>query len=404
MIDFKRKLATGLATGAILANAFSPLAFAGTTITISDNGSGSNNEVNFDQDSRIDVDQDNTAHVNNDVNVDAETGHNDANNNTGDGEVSIDTGNAEANVNVSNTLNANSANVACCPSGNTDLKISGNGANSDNTINYDLYSNTDVNQDNDAYVDNDVNVEVNSGDNDANGNTGDGGVSITTGNAKGNVWLSTAANFNHAMIGGNGGGGTLSLWITDNGYGTDNDINADLDSRLDLDQDNHAHVNNDVNVDADTGHNDANNNTGDGEVSIDTGNAEANVNVSNTLNANSANVACCPSGNTDLKISGNGANSDNTINYDLYSNTDVNQDNDAYVDNNVNVEVNSGENDANGNTGDGGVSITTGNAKGNVWLSTAANFNHAMIGGGDGGAGSLSLWITDNGSNSDNDI
>src|SRR3989344_3935641 len=148
MIDFKRKIAVGLATGALLANAFSPLALAGTTITISGNGEGSNNDgyINLEQNTR--VEQTNDADVNNDVEVNADTGDNDANNNTGDGDVSITTGNAEGNVTVQNTLNANSASVDCCPNGNSEVKISGNGANSDNTVNLDWNNDINVEQDN----------------------------------------------------------------------------------------------------------------------------------------------------------------------------------------------------------------------------------------------------------------
>src|SRR3989344_8106782 len=97
MDNTKQKIGVAIATGALLLNAFAPLAFAGTTIIINGNGSNSNNDVNVDYNRDVDVDQNNDADVNNDVNVDANTGKNDANNNTG-GDVMIDTGNAEATV------------------------------------------------------------------------------------------------------------------------------------------------------------------------------------------------------------------------------------------------------------------------------------------------------------------
>lgn len=382
MIDFKRKIAVGLATGALLANAFSPLAFAGTTITISGNGSNSDNDANVDQDQSTNVDQTNKAYVNNNVNVDADTGDNDANNNTGNGEVTIDTGNASANVTVSNVLNANKANVDCCPTGDTEIKISDNGANSNNDVNLDRNSDINIDQYNKARVNNDVNVDAETGENNANGNTGDGGVSITTGNAKTDVSLSTTANFNSATVGGDNGdnGGTLSLWITGNGSNSDNDINVDLDSDVNIDQDNKAYIDNDVNVDADTGDNDANNNTGDGDVVIDTGDAKADVTVDNLVNFNHADADCgCPFvDDLTVKVADNGADSNNDVNVDLNSDLNVDQYNKAKVNNDVNVDdVETGNNDASGNTsgGDGDPSITTGDAEANVDLSTSGNVN-----------------------------
>ena len=150
-MDYKRKIGTAIATGALLLNAFAPLAFAETTITINGNGSGSNNDANVSLNQETKVEQKNDAQVNNDVEVNADTGDNDANNNTG-GDVSIDTGNAEGNVNVTNSLNANSASVDCCNTGDSTVKISGNGSNSDNNVNLDMDNKTEVKQDNKAKV------------------------------------------------------------------------------------------------------------------------------------------------------------------------------------------------------------------------------------------------------------
>ena len=64
MTDYKKRLGTAIATVAILANAYSPLAaYAGTTITINGNGANSDNNVNLDLDSDLNVDQDNASIV-----------------------------------------------------------------------------------------------------------------------------------------------------------------------------------------------------------------------------------------------------------------------------------------------------------------------------------------------------
>ena len=70
-MDLKRKVATGIATGALLANVVAPMAFAGTTIEISGNGSGSENWVETTQSSNTTVTQNNVAEVQNIVEAEA---------------------------------------------------------------------------------------------------------------------------------------------------------------------------------------------------------------------------------------------------------------------------------------------------------------------------------------------
>src|SRR3990167_1600933 len=93
------KAATGLATAALILGSFAPAVFADTTVEISGNGSGSDNEANVLVESTTVVTQNNDANIQNNVTVNANTGNNEANDNTG-GDVSVDTGNAEADVNV----------------------------------------------------------------------------------------------------------------------------------------------------------------------------------------------------------------------------------------------------------------------------------------------------------------
>src|SRR3989344_4430799 len=137
MNETKRKIGVAIATGALLLNAFAPLAIADTTIQISGNGSDSNNTANVNVTQNTTVVQNNTADVTNNVDVDADTGDNDAEDNTG-GDVSIDTGDADVTVNVSNTLNSTQANVDCCQNGDTEVLIQGNGTHSDNDANLNL--------------------------------------------------------------------------------------------------------------------------------------------------------------------------------------------------------------------------------------------------------------------------
>ncbi|MBI2611218.1 hypothetical protein HYW54_00540 [Candidatus Gottesmanbacteria bacterium] len=377
MNKYQKKILAALSTGAMLLSTFSPAFAADTTLIIGENGANSNNDINVTSTNNQVVNQTNNAVVTNNINVDAETGNNDANNNTG-GDVDIETGNASANVNVSNLLNKNVANIDCCDAGNTEVLIAENGYNSDNNVNLNKTSNIGIWQNNKANVTNNLDVDADTGDNDAEKNTG-GNVTVKTGDASANVSVSTVANANKAFIGdGNGSGSKVSAWIVGNGANSNNDINLTLNKSINIDQYNNAYVTNNLDVDAETGNNDANNNTG-GDVTIDTGAASADVVVDNLLNLNWADVPCdCLLGDIFAKIAKNGADSDNDIKAHLKDNLGLWQDNYTYLKNKLWVDADSGDNDAEKNTGGvngGDPSITTGDAEADVAVFNTGDAN-----------------------------
>lgn len=389
MNETKRKLATAIATGALLLNAFAPIALADTTIQITGNGAGSNNWANVTQTSTTVVNQSNTAKVTNNVNATADTGDNDANFNTG-GNVTVDTGNANITSNVSNTLNANQAQVNCCQAGNTTVNIDGNGAFSNNTVNLTQVGTTNVSQNNNANVYNNVNATADTGDNKAKWNTG-GDVTVKTGNATVNSSVSTTANSNWAKVTPAAGAGSSSdvlLRISGNGAGSNNFIGATLvKATADVSQSNSAYVNNKVDADADTGDNKAKFNTG-GDVTIDTGNAKVSVDVDNMVNFNSADVNCGCAFGLKAVIDGNGTDfggyewnygDPNVITATLVSTQAVGQGNNAYLNNNADGDADTGNNDAKWNTGDSNgssdPSVVTGDATDNVGVSNNGNVN-----------------------------
>ena len=375
-MTLKTRFTTAFATGAVLLNALAPLSFAQSTdIQISGNGAFSDNTANVSTSNDVRVTQDNNANINNDVDVDANTGNNDANFNTG-GDTTVRTGDANVDVSVTNVANKNVASVTNCCSQSTDVLISGNGAYSDNTVRLDSDNNVRLTQDNYARINNDVDVDANTGDNDAKFNTG-GDVAIVTGDADVDVDLLTMVNANSAMIGGgDGDGGTLSARILDNGAFSDNSIRLDFDNDVRLNQDNRAHVDNDVDVDADTGRNDANFNTG-GDVDVVTGDANVDVNVDTLANFNAANIDDCGCFSDVLaEIDGNGAFSDNSIRADFDNDLRLSQDNDLRLHNDVDVDADTGHNDAEFNTGSNGdTSIYTGDVNSGVDLNNHSNVN-----------------------------
>lgn len=380
-----KRIATAVATGALLLNSFATPAFAATSVTLSGNGSDSNNTANVNLTKNNTVVQNNTANVTNNVDVNAKTGGNRANDNTG-GDVSIDTGNSSVGVAVQNMLNKNSASIGCCANGDTELKIAGNGSHSDNDVDLDMDASNEIFQDNDARVKNNVEVDAKTGYNKADDNTG-GDVDVDTGNSEVSVGILNALNANFASIGGGddeGEGQGLSLWVLGNGKKSDNYIDADIDKSNTVKQENDAHVYNDLDVDAETGKNDANDNTG-GEVSVDTGDAEVEALVANFGNFNWADLSCdCLFDDVTAKIADNGSHSDSDIDLDLDDSNELFQDNYAHADNDLeDLDASTGDNEAEDNTSYDGSdpSIDTGNAGASAEVVNQFNANQAGIGG-----------------------
>lgn len=377
MTNLQRKIATAIATGALLLNTVTP-AFAAKTLIISNNGADSESTIEVDVDRNVDVEQDNDADINNTFNITTDTGDNDATDNNG-GDVEVETGDSLVTVKANNVANTNHAAVDCCPGGDLTAKVSDNAADSDNDIDVDYESDIDIDQDNDADIDNDVDVDQDSGNNDASDNNG-GSVKIETGKTIAVIDVSNAANWNKAVVGGgngNGVGAEVSAEIVNNAADSDNDIDLDFDNDVDFDQENDADFDNDVDVDQDTGDNDAEDNNG-GEVKVETGAAKAVIMLDNLANFNWANTECdCLFEDLLAKISKNAADSENTIEAEFDDELDVDQDNDSDFDNDVDVDSETGDNDVDGNNagGDEDPSVKTGKTEVGVDASNSGNAN-----------------------------
>jgi hypothetical protein len=267
---------------------FSTMSYA-EEIVVSGNGENSSNNATVNNNSSTTVNQENNANVDNNVNVEANTGGNDANSNTG-GDVNIETGDASVSESISNNLNASFVDIGCCPTGGSSAQITGNGAGSNNTINYNQNSPTNITVNNNANVKNNVYGKANTGWNDANKNTG-GSVSIKTGDITARERIKNSVNLSeiHASLGMTG---DVSLKISGNGADSDNEINFNLDDSLTIVSNNSADIENNSNWDLNTGKNDANNNTG-GDVSIETGDITFDSVIENNANVNIVDVDCC---------------------------------------------------------------------------------------------------------------
>jgi len=201
MTKFTKKILAAASAGTMFLSLASPV-LADNTIEIIGNGYDSENEVEVELENETSVYQHNKAIIINDIDADAETGENDANQNTG-GDVLIGTGDAKTWVEVDNMVNFNSAEVDCGCLLDLFAKIGENGADTENEIEAELESEKNVYQGwgeygNFAFLLNDVDGDSETGENDVDQNTGDpeGDPGILTGDALDHVAVSNSGNVN----------------------------------------------------------------------------------------------------------------------------------------------------------------------------------------------------------------
>jgi hypothetical protein len=351
-------------------------------------GADSKNEVKIDVDQATYVTQENKGTVVNEINLNANTGKNEANKNTGVGEVK--TGDIATGVGVSTSMNLNVADVQGC--GGCDLDLyAGNektGADSNNKAKIDLDKSVILEQSNYSYVKNNVDQKLNTGNNEANKNTGMGDIS--TGDIESVTLVDTLANKNMAEVGASGNGTAVLTAVNDTtGYKSDNKALIDVDLQNWATQKNFGYILNDVDVKANTGKNEANKNTGEGHIA--TGDIDTGIGLANTLNANFlAFDGCCDVelGAANVKT---GADSKNKVKADLNSVNGTKQSNceeekryhffsfwnrghqpKCGVTNLVYGDLNTGKNETNKNTADG---IESGDIGAAVEVETQENKN-----------------------------
>ncbi len=384
MISLKKQLTGVFATGLLVANTLLPAAaLADTSVTISGNGAGSTSTTSLTNSNTTTAVQNNSATVTNTIDNSAQTGHNTASGNTG-GEVTVSTGNANIDTTVTNTLNGNRAAVGCCTNGTSSTTISGNGAGSANSASLEQANTNQLFQTNRAEVENSVTSRSVTGENTAGNNTG-GTTRILTGDANIQSTVSTNANANAALIGGNNGGSTGSVDITEsgNGSGSTNSIDTILSHDNLITQDNMAAVSNRVSSYAKSGDNNTGGNTG-GSVLVLTGNANSAASVDNRVNFNVAEIDCGCLADVSAKTSGNGDGSANSASVNLGNSAEVFQGSGEkggnYADllNSLGTDVQTGDNAASANTGPvmfDPVMVLTGDSNSTASVSSTGNQN-----------------------------
>ena len=307
---------------------------------------------------------------------------------------------------------------------------SNTGSDSDNTAtsttnnDFDFTANNDLDANNNAYVD------VDTGYNSADKNTGDGEVvtgdadivltALNVGNNTGvgtqvfNVYddqtgdlILNFDNVSAVPLGNVCSGGESSNDTT--GEWSSNDAATVCTSQNTILVDNNGNIVNDYYLSADAGHNSADKNTGDGSVT--TGDANIVLNVINFINntflggggelllglvnifgsLNGNIVLNVPDSGDDYYLGGGGQAgnsttgswSDNNASTNTNNNADISMTNSSDILNNLMLFGDTGSNDASKNTGSG--SVTTGNVNSNLNVANISNMN----GIGDGGT----LWM-----------
>ena len=295
-------------------------------------GSGSANNSSSENINDTNLLVDNDLDINNSGYFDADSGHNSADKNTGDGEVvSGDADIVLLALNVGNNVNVGTQifnvyddqtgdliidfnNVTALPVGYScsgESENSSTGADSGNDASTLCDSNTTIVVDNFGNVLNDYYLTADTGSNSADKNTGDG--SVTTGDV--NITANIINFINNTFL---GGGGELLLGIVNifgnlsgdivlnmpnsgdeyfysptnlsasnasTGADSENNANSTLSNNSDITLLNNLDLLNNVTLFASTGGNTADKNTGEG--SIQTGNIDSNINLVNIANTNS---------------------------------------------------------------------------------------------------------------------
>ena len=243
----------------------------------------------------------------------------------------------------------------------TELIISGNGTSADSEVVLNTTTTANITQTNDAQISSYVDTQAITGDNGVSANTGSDS-SITTGDISTDTSISNTVNLSEVNSNCCPSASGVNLTITGNGVDSTNTIEADINNQTTVTVDQVANIQNNIINNASTGENSAENNNGN--VLISTGNIKIDAQISNQF-INVSEISA-PQLNTDLsvKISDNGANSENRVRVNLASLSFLSITNLSDIQNSIVNNASTGGNLADNNLGD--VAIITGD----IWIGT----------------------------------
>lgn len=237
------------------------------------------------------------------------------------------------------------------------IEVSGNGSDTQNSVNVDSSQNTTVNQENTADVSNDVSQEANSGGNSISDTTG-GDSTITTGSVTENTSVVNDLNNSEVAL-ACCNDNSINITVAGNGSNSVNTVNTQVAGNTVINVTQVANVNNDIKIIGNSGENTISGTTG-GNSLIDTGNVKAGGKLENILNHAEIRVG---QGAWDITIinKDNGDDSVNVIYLDFVDNLYINRLNLADVNNNIYADLNTGRNNILDTLGD--ATIRTGDVE-----------------------------------------
>src|SRR3989344_418795 len=264
-----------------------PAAYA-LELEVSENGSGSVNQVVVASDSQTKVEQSNVSEVANSVDTENNTGENTADGNSTGG-VLIATGDSSSQVEIENSGNISTAEIGCCPTGNSAL-ITQNGSGSTNNIDVSSSSTTFVSSNQYANISNNIKGTATTGSNSASFNTG-GTTTIITGNIGVRVNLENSpVNVNSLSI--KSGNPSLSTKLAGNGVNSLNNISENFLTDTAVYVNSLGNIYNNLFFDLLSGGNKADGGSG-GDVKILTGDIDLQVFINNFANIGGVEIDCC---------------------------------------------------------------------------------------------------------------
>ncbi len=236
-----------------------------------------------------------------------------------------------------------------------EIVVSNNGSDSSNEAQVQSSQTTNVNQSNQATVNNNVTSATTTGGNNTNSNSGN--TNITTGNSTTDTSISNQ-NINTNVADNNNCNCTspTNITISNNGSGSNNEVSSSNTNAAIVSQTNNATISNNIVVNANTGGNKANNNTGN--VTIKTGDIHSDITVENKNINNSISFISSSQGAASILVSGNGSDSENEVTVENTNNVSIFVNNTVNLLNSIGLNLNTGGNSANRN--DGNASIETG--------------------------------------------
>ncbi|KKQ95091.1 MAG: hypothetical protein UT66_C0005G0010 [candidate division CPR2 bacterium GW2011_GWC1_39_9] len=235
------------------------------------------------------------------------------------------------------------------------------GANSENDAIINVKNDAKIENENRTDVDNNARVKANTGDNEANYNTGSG--TVRSGDIDLAFDIATMIGFEDMDMDMGGGTWSISVGNKTTGYNSDNDAKVKISNKFKLKNENKTDIDNYINACLNTGDNEANYNTGNG--SITSGDIDFETKLKSQVDLGSGGPLAMPKmGDISAGNNKTGANSENDAIVNLTNKMTIENENKTNIDNKICINANTGDNEANYNTGNG--SVTSGDISGSV--------------------------------------